>query len=186
MSSISDLHAQRFHFGGSMAILASQVDGDNLKGFNKFGFNAGLLSGYSLNTSNWLVVELQYSTFGSKQRKEVSTMRLETEIRTLNVLCGYAVWFGDAWDGSKKFRLLIGPRMHAIQKASLGRNSERNVLDRYFISGNVSFGILLSESFVMDLSYNQGLSNILKAEYMGIESLNPYYLSFGITYYLYK
>ncbi len=182
----SGLHGQKFHFGGTVAVVASQVDGDNLRGFNKLGYSAGLLSGYSFNSSHWLMVELQYATFGSNQNNEDNATRLETEFKTINVMCGYVLRFGDAWDGTKKFRISVGPRIHAIQKSKLGRDDGHALLDRYILSAHASFGILLSDSFILDLSYNQGLSNILKTELMGIDKLKPYYLSLGVVYYLYK
>jgi len=183
---LSGLYGQKFHFGGSAAVITSQVDGDNLRGFNKLGFNVGLMSGYSLNANNALVVELQYATFGSAQSREYGVQHLETEIHTLNILLGYTLRFGDNWDGSKKFRLLVGPRIHAIQKSRLREKDGKGSLDRYFVSGHAGLGVLLSDSVILELSYNQGLSNILKTKMEGIEKLNPYYLSLGITYYLYK
>lgn len=107
-------YAQKFHFGGNISLVASQVDGDNLRGFNKLGYSAGLLGGFALSEESWFVLELQYTTFGSNQRKERSPVRLETDFRSINVLLGYALRFGDAWDGSKKFRALGGLRLHSI------------------------------------------------------------------------
>ena len=167
-------------------MIISQVDGDNLRGFNKIGFSIGLLSGYSLSDNSALVVDLQYATFGSAQSKEFGNPYLETEIQTINMLAGYSLRFGDSWDGSKKFRILIGPRLHAIQKSRLGRNHVSGGLDRYFVSANLGFGVYLSNSFVLDINYNHGLSNILKTPMESVEKLNPYYLSLGLTYYLYK
>lgn len=177
---------QKFHFGGSIALVASQVDGDNLRGFNKLGYSAGLLGGYSFSPGSWLVVDLQYSTFGSNQRKEQSPIRLETDFRSINILCGYALRFGDAWDGSKKFRVMAGLRMHSVQKAVLGGDEDRTLVDRYFISLNLSLGLLMTENWLLDLSYNQGMSNILKNDIAEIDKLIPYYISLGVLYYLHK
>ncbi len=186
LSVLPGLYGQNFHFGVTAAAITSQVDGDNLRGFNKLGFNVGLLSGYSLSTRSALVVELQYATFGSGHGQEYGVATLETEIKTLNVFTGYILRFGDAWDGSKKFRLSIGPRIHAIQKAELGGKEGKGMLKRYFVSANVGVGAFLSEHLIVDLNFNHGLSNILKTEMEDFQSLQPYYLALGLTYYLYK
>jgi hypothetical protein len=177
-------NAQKFHFGLSTAVIASQVDGDNLRGFNKLGYNAGVLGGFSLDPTNAIAVELQYAVFGSNQSKETGVVRLETEIKTLNILCAYALRLGDSWDGVKKFRLLVGPRLHAIQSAKFGDSSDRDLWTRYFVSANVAFGVLLADRVILDLGYNHGLTNILRQDLNVVDKLNPYYLSLGLTWYL--
>jgi hypothetical protein len=176
--------AQQFHFGGGIGLVASQVDGDNLRGFNKLGYSAGIVGGFAIHPEHWIVVELQYATFGSNQRKETSAIKLETDLRSINVLCGYAIRFGDAWDGSKKFRAMPGLRLHALQKAVLGKEESLDLVDRYFVSLNLSFGLLLTDRWILDLTYNQGLSDILKEDREEISKLNPYYLTLGVVYYL--
>lgn len=186
LTSTVRVSGQEFHFGGEASLLLAQVDGDNLRGFNKFGFGAGLFTGYTIAPNHGLLLELQYAEMGSRQRKEVSGVKLETDIQTLNILFAYTLRFGDTWDGKKKYRLVAGPRLHSIQKAKIGLHGDRSLLDRYFLAAHAGFGILLSESFVIELAYEQGLTNILKETYQTFDKLAPYSLSIGLVYYLYK
>lgn len=68
----------------------------------------------------------------------------------------------------------------------LGSEENRSLVDRYFVSLNLSMGLLMTEHVLLDLSYNQGLSNILRQELAEITKLTPYYLSLGVLYYLHK
>ena len=183
----TSLCGQRFQFGASGAALLSQVDGDHLRGFNKFGYSAGLVGGYSLNSSNWVVVQLQYSNFGSRQRDESDELKtVETNFNTINAFCGYALRFGDSWDGSRRFRLLVGPKIHSVQKAELDGKPSKSSVDRYFLSASASIGAFISRSMIVDLGYEQGLTTIVKDGIPGLPGLVPYYLSIGTTVYLFQ
>jgi len=180
------ISAQKFHFGLNAAVTASQVDGDNLRGFNKIGYSAGLTGGYAFSPVSWMVVELQYTTFGSAHGNENSPIKLETDIRTINTLCAYSVRFGDAWDGVARFRAVAGPRFHAVQHAVLGNTNDRNQLKKTFFSLHLGCGMLLTENLLLDLGYQHVLGNILEADVPGIDRLRPFFLSLGLTCYLYR
>ena len=176
---------QDFHFGASAAMIASQVDGDDLNGFNKFGGEFGLLGGYSINDANWLVLNLQYASFGSRRTDEDSGVSSEIGLRSINVLPAYSLRFGDSWDGQKKFRLVVGPKFQRIIGVE-SRDFEREDLRTMFVSGNLGLSYLISNSFIIDLTYTHSFQNIVKNPSEKTDTLIPYYLSFGLSYYLYK
>lgn len=178
--------AQTFHFGGNAALALSQVDGDNLKGFHKVGYSAGLIGGYSLSSASWIVVELQYTTFGSRHENEESPVRLETAFRTVNMLLGYSLRFGDAWDGVPRFRAIAGPRVHAVHQATLGAIDDREQVRSPFITLHLGVGMLATEDLLIDVRYNHTLGNILERQIPEIQKLTPYYLSIGLAWYLYR
>ncbi len=183
---VTGLRGQKFHFGGVASVIASQVDGDNLRGFNKLGLSLGLLGGYSLSDAAWLDIELHYSTFGSARRNEDLGIQLETEIRTINILTAYSLSFGDSWDGIRRFRLLLGPRFHVVQSARIGSQGDQTDISRVLVSAHAGLGVFLTHNSILDLSYNQVLGNILKTEIREINRLDPYYLSLGISLYLHR
>ena len=64
---VSICHAQRIHGFVSGGITAAQIEGDELKGFNQFGFNGGVgaLTAISSNGLWGLSVEINYNERGS-------------------------------------------------------------------------------------------------------------------------
>lgn len=133
-----------------------------------------------------MVVELQYTTFGSNHRNEDIAVRLETEFNTVNVMLGYSLRIGDAWDGVRRFRVMAGPRFHSVQKARLGSMTDKDQVKSSFLSLHIGAGMLLTENLLLDVRYNHALSDILEIEIPEIESLTPYYVALGVTYYLYR
>ena len=177
------LNSQKFHFGASAGIVASQIDGDNLRGFNKYGYQVGLLGGCSLNARNWIAVELRHATFGSVKRNEQATARVAVDLQSIDVLFAYSRRVGDAWDGQQKFRFLVGPRIHRVINAK-SELVEKDDLSTFFISAHFGISHLISRSLLIDLTYTHGLMDILDTEFQGVSKLQPYYLSLGLSYYL--
>lgn len=181
-----ELAAQKFHFGGSIAATACQVDGDDLVGFNKLGFQGGLLGGYSFDSHNWLVVELQYSSIGSKKKNEDVDLNLEMDMQTINVFLGYSRRFGDTWEGRQKFRLFAGPKVQRIIEVE-SPNIPENSFKSMFVSAEIGCSYIFTPSFMADLTYTHSLMNILdEPAGSSTDKLVPYYLSLGVSYYLNK
>ena len=55
----------QFTFGVTGALSLTQIEKDNLRGFNNVGFESGLIGGYKINDSQSILVEMKYSRFGS-------------------------------------------------------------------------------------------------------------------------
>ena len=177
--------SQKFHFGVNAGVIASQLDGDGLSGFNKIGYHAALVGGYSITDVHWVTVELQNTAFGSRRRNEDVEMNPETDLNSVNVLLAYSLRFGDSWDGVRKFRFMIGPKFNSILKAN-GPNIDEDVIRSSFIAGQATFSFVPSESFMIDLSYTHAFQNILTEELSTTDSLVPYYLTLGLTYYIFR
>jgi hypothetical protein len=194
---LQPLSAQKFQFGVNTSLILSQIEGDQLRGFNKVGFSYGLVGGYSFNPSNWLVVSLNSSTFGSKKNEEKPSsvnnkILIETQLRTINVLFAYSRRFGDSWDNTKKYRALIGTRIHKTV------DHETKVFDAFvtepisfedqdfkstFFSVELGIGAFLRKDLLIDLTYNHVPINILKETKANIVKSAPFYLSVNLSYY---
>ena len=59
-------YGQRFHGGPMTGLVVSQVDGDNLGGYNKPGIRAGGWVNTQISDLTTLQLELQYIQKGSK------------------------------------------------------------------------------------------------------------------------
>ncbi len=178
-------YAQKFHFGINAGVTASQLDGDELSGFNKIGYHVALVGGYSIKDAHWITVELQNTAFGSKRKNEDVEMNLQADLNSVNVLLAYSLRFGDSWDGVRKFRFMVGPKFNSILKAS-GPNISEDVIRNSFIAGQATFSYVPSKSFMIDLTYTHAFQNILTEELPTTDSLVPYYLTLGVTYYIFK
>ena len=56
----------RFHAGGVLGLIASQVDGDDFAGFNKLGVTGGFIAELPLSKYFFISTEILYSQKGSK------------------------------------------------------------------------------------------------------------------------
>jgi len=176
-------NARKFHFGVSAGVIASQVDGDELNGFHKFGYQVGLLSGYSFSDAHWFVLDLQYGTYGSKKKDEDVERNLESDLKSINILLAYSLRFGDSWDGVRKFRFIVGPKIHRLIKVE-GPNISKDALKNQFIAAHVGFSYVASKSVLIDLTYTHSVVNLLKEPLMTTDTYVPYYLTLGVSYYV--
>jgi hypothetical protein len=90
---------QKFHGGGRLAIQFTQVDGDDLGGYNKVGLLTGGFANVSfLNERIKLQIELNYAQKGSKSTTENHPnnipYRLDIHQIELPVLFGWNIWKG--------------------------------------------------------------------------------------------
>jgi hypothetical protein len=177
-------HGQKFHFGATTGLVLSQVDGDNLTGFNHIGYSVGVLGGYSIDEYHWMLLELQYATLGSKRSSEASGMPLPTDFKAIGVMLAYSVQFGDAWDDTREFRFLIGPRYNAIVDADVSLLTEDDL--RNYLSFQATISYALSRNFLLDLSYSHALQNIMRKPLEDFDRLVPYYFSLGVSWYLHR
>jgi hypothetical protein len=187
-SYVQDVAAQddserQFHFGASGGVIASQIDGDALNGFHKLGYQFGLLGGYSFNDAHWFVIELQYGAYGSKKKNEDVEENLEADLSSINVLVGYSLRFGDSWDGKRKFRLIVGPKFHRLIKVE-GPNIKKESLKSQFIAAHVGFSYAVTKSIFLDLTYTHSVMNLLNEPLTTTDTYVPYYLAFGVSYYV--
>jgi len=130
-------------------------------------------------------MELQYGSFGSNKKNEDIERNLESELKSINVLLGYSLRFGDSWDGIRKFRLIVGPKYHRLIKVE-GPNITKDSLKTQFIAAHLGFSYAVSQSLFIDLNYTHSLINILKEPLVTTDTYVPYYLTLGVSYYLSK
>ena len=174
---------RKFHFGVSAGVIASQIDGDELNGFHKFGYQVGLMSGYSFNDAHWFVLDLQYGTYGSKKKDEDVERNLESDLKSINILLAYSLRFGDSWDGVRKFRFIVGPKIHRLINVD-GPNISKDDLKNQFIAAHVGFSYVASSAILIDLTYTHSVMNLLKEPLMTTDTYVPYYLAIGVSYYV--
>lgn len=194
-------HAQKFELGIQSSFLISQVEGDRLSGFNKVGYSGGLLGGFGFNSGSKLVVGGFYSKLGSVRGGEQTNIRpenilVELNLSTANVLFAYSGNLGSTWSGNPRFRYLGGFRLNRLLSSSSKSHSsgiefenvrfDKEYLNNYFISLNLGLGFYLTPDLLFDITYQHSVQNILKDPKLNINKLAPFFLSFDLSYYLFK
>ena len=193
--------AQGFHFGAQLSGILSQIEGDKLNGFNRAGYSFGLVGGFTFNETHALIINPQYAFLGSKKgsekfSNEVNQLFIELDISTINFLGGYSFRFGDTWTEEKKYRVNAGMRIHrkintktniirTSQAANVTFDEDQDLKD-FFMCLELGAGINLSRNFALELSYSHSLQNILKNQKGNITKLIPFYLSLGVSYYIFR
>ncbi len=199
--SIHFINAQGFHFGANLSGVTSQVEGDKLRGFHHHGFSFGLIGGYTFNADHYLVISPQFTFFGSNRKderfsKEANQIFVEMDLSTINTLFGYSYRFGDSWTEDKKYRVNAGLRVHRLIKANThiirtGRVGDVMIvkgddLPDFFLTLDLGVGLNLTPNIGLELSYNHAIQNLLKNQKVNITKLAPFYLSLGVSYYIFK
>ena len=89
------LYGQDFKAGIIAGVVPSQVDGDNMSGFNKIGFTGGAYASKSLNNNWFLQSEIIYTMKGSRvassKNTDFSKRELTTNYIDLGIYCGYYI-----------------------------------------------------------------------------------------------
>ncbi len=115
------MQAQRFQFSFHGAIVASQIDGDRIMGYNKLGYNLGIQGGLKFNDKSEFIVSQGFSSFGSSSGSvilsSINDYYIELSMKSANVLFAYAHYFGKKAKRSQKkveanFRMYAGVRLH--------------------------------------------------------------------------
>jgi len=185
----------QFTFGLKSGLILSQVEGDNMVGFKKAGYDIGLTGGYELNENHDIIIELSFSQSGSNRRSEAIPQNInrslwEIDLKTINIFTAYAFKFGDNWDGTKDYRFTGGFKFNKILDSEINIYNRRSVtnevksLNSSFISLRVGPGVHISDHFALDFFYEHTIGNIAKSNSeTASRSLNPYAISFVLSYY---
>lgn len=190
----ADAQERRFNAGLIAGLNASQIDGDQLAGFNRIGVTAGIRGSAVLSERFDLNVEMLYSQRGS--RPDIFNALLEPDI---NISLQYAevpvyIGFYD-WKKDDYYKV----KVHA--GVSYGRLIKASTLDAYvddqvdledlsdsFNSNDLSWiigaSIYFSKHFGMTLRYTRFVNKLFNPAKAGINgpALRSYFLTFRFEY----
>jgi len=122
--------AQRFHLGAIGGMNVSQIDGDDLTGYDKKGWTFGIRSVATINESLNFSTELLYSERGSVSKDFSSTIikrKLDLNYAEINFLFNIMDWY-NAYTKRYKMQYSFGISMGRLVKTSIFDNiaSESN------------------------------------------------------------
>lgn len=184
----------QFTFGTQAGLTLSQIEGDNLRGFKKAGYEFGLLGGYRLSNSNSISIALSYGLIGSKKANTpvptTNTKYLsELSLNTLSVFCGYVFEIGDNWEGTSDFRFTSGLKYskiistNAVHFGKDGLFSSSDILNNDMLLLKFGPGVFISDKVLLEIFYEHSLINVAKQiDSPYINKAVPFYLSFALSY----
>lgn len=155
--------AQSFRVGLRGGITATQVDGDQLQGFDKGGLLGGLTLSRQVSERTSLGMEMFFIQKGS--RKPVSQ---EDNSFYLMRLTYVEVPFLVRWDAGKKIILETGPAfgvlVHSMERDQIGIINYAPAFEKREYSFNAGMGYRLSDKMVFDARYSFSLLPVRRFE----------------------
>lgn len=158
--SIHQIQAQIFHGGLKGGICASQVSGDNLRGFDKAGLFGGLYAGIDVGNQSQLILEMQFVQKGSRQNAKPDKGIYTSYLLRLNYI---ELPFMFVWRGNSYFEIEGGLSYGRLMKYTDVEYDENGVLQnmnpfrKYEISVHLGMNYLLSDNFKVNFRLNNSL-----------------------------
>ena len=184
-------NAQRFGAKAVAGFNMSQIAGDQLAGFDKFGLNAGLSGNAEILPKLHLHVEFLYSQRGSRPGIFNSNvdpdLNIDLRYVDLPVYVTYSDWYDEEKDFYKAY-LLGGFSYGRLLSATTSDNfnapgDDLETLVDFFnendFSWLVGFGFRLGSRIGIQLRYTSSINLLLDAEKEGLNtfSLRPFFLT---------
>lgn len=153
-------YSQFFHGGMRLGGNGSQVSGDRLSGFDKFGFHGGLYVGVNLNERTRLQLEMMYVQKGSRQNAKPHKGIYSSYLLRLNYI---ELPLMLVWRGNSYFELEGGLSYGNLMNNTDVEWDENGVLPgmapfrKYEISVQLGFNYLLNENLRVNFRLNNSI-----------------------------
>jgi hypothetical protein len=193
----AESNAQRFSAGLLGGLNASQIDGDNLAGFDKVGLTGGILTTMEFESPFRMNMEFLYSERGSRPDIFNPEYDPDIEISLKYVELPVYVSLGDWWQEEGEYYkvsvhggLSYGRLLNA--KTTDYYNSAEESYDQlvqYFSENDLSWllgmSLRMSKSWGITARYSRGIIPLLDADKhdLATSDLRTYWLTFRFEYY---
>ncbi len=183
---------ERFTFYQKLGLLRSQVDGDNMTGYDKTGFEIGAGVNYKLSRGLFLNLGLQYNKLGSVRPTEFEDLipgitELGTDINAFGAQAGFMFRPVDKKifiSNSILFNRLTKFRAESYTFDGVVETPfelERS-LRSSFLSTEFVFGLDLFQNFGIYASVFISFSNLIEIPYNDLRVMRPYHIGIGAYY----
>lgn len=185
------IKAQDFHAGLQFGIVPSQVDGDEMTGFNKIGLTSGAFVERDINEKFFLFTDLAFTMKGSRvassKNIDFNKIELTTNYIDWGLYAGYRL--------NDKISLKAGliPSVLIYQKQMTAGGFE-SLYENPFRAFNLLFSgganYRFSKHFSINASYNYSITSIRPGElviidtHIGVSNAQyHHYLNFSLMYH---
>jgi len=151
---------QMFIGGFKAGTCGSQVSGDRLSGFDKFGLYGGLYAGINLNDRSRLHFEMMFVQKGSRQNAKPNKGIYSSYLLRLNYIELPLIY---TWRGNSYFEIEAGASYGYLMKNTDIEFDENGILPgmspfrKYEISVHLGFNYLLNENVRINFRLNNSL-----------------------------
>lgn len=182
--SFNSLEAQRFGGGLKIAGTLSQIDGDDVYGFNKLGFETGVFGSARLSKIIDLEIHFSYNQRGSRSTAE-DPMLVKINLNYLDVPIFFVVKDWLITEDNKEYY-----RMHFLGGLSLGRlisSSSITGIDEDFKKTDFSWilgaNYYYSRSWGIAAKYTRSFNSLYNySKSNQLIKMNSYFISLGLIY----
>lgn len=153
-------NAQFFYGGFRAGLNGSQVSGDQLSGFDKFGLHGGLYAGVKLNQKSRLQVEMLYVQKGSRQNAKPDKGIYSSYLLRLNYIELPLIFI---WRGNSYFEIEGGLSYGSLMSNTDVEWDENGLMpgmspfNKYEISVQLGFNYLLNENLRANFRLNNSI-----------------------------
>lgn len=160
--SFTDVFSQEFKGGAFLGLTLSQVDGDDMAGYNKIGANGGFFVNRMISRESALQAELFYSMKGSSVKSSKNT-NFQTEISAsyVDLSLYYKYFFTEQFAG----KIGLTPSVLVSHKETLmGNENNTNEFRKFTTQFSVGAEYFLTENWFASLTFNYSLISLRKGD----------------------
>lgn len=190
VSVLDNVSGQKFNATISGGFNVSQLEGDNLSGFNKIGINTGIRLEYASKDQNGIATELLFHQKGSSSTLQRGTPS-NVETISLNYIAMPVYYFFNEWKNTTEdyYRIQINMGVMTSRLFSVrSTNSFFNNATEDFNNWDVGFsgGLLfrLSPSWGVGAFYERSFLKIYQLPNSDLRGLQSYLINFRILYHI--
>ena len=183
----TNLNAQKFGGGFTIGFNASQIDGDQLAGYHKIGWNAGLNTSYNLNDPWQLNVDFLFSQRGSRSQLFPDASEAVRKI-TLNYIelplyLAYQDWkIDDDFFKIQGFAGISLGRLFSVKNALGDNDINSDNFQKNDLSYLLGVKFMFTKHMGMSGRYTRSFVKMYKNPDDGSKSLLSYFLNFAFFY----
>ena len=152
------IQGQNFNGGIRFGICGSQVNGDNLSGFNKAGIVAGAFVNRNLSKLFNMQMEIVYIQKGSRKPTDDANSYYRLRVHYIEVPLILK------FQASKKINITAGPSFGTLifseENNEFGVYEDALPFEKFEFSGNVGVIYKLDDNWSFDARYNQSITTI--------------------------
>jgi len=152
--------AQFFYGGIKGGLCGSQVSGDRLSGFDKFGLNGGLYAGFNINDKTRLQMEMLYVQKGSRQNAKPDKGIYSSYLLRLNYIELPIIL---VWRGNSYFEIEAGASYGTLMRNTEVEWDENGLMPglkpfrKYEIAAQLGFNYILNENIRIQFRLNNSI-----------------------------
>ncbi len=190
LAQTSSIETQKF--GASLLVSGnlSQLEGDNLSGFNKIGFQGGMLINYDLNKKKGLYAGFLYSQKGSSTGTIKNSTITPQSISLHYLSMPIQYYLNEWWEKDQQDHILrvnMGPiisRLVQVQSTNSFFDNATEDFNKWDLALSIGLSYRLSKKLDLIVSYERSITKVYQIPNSNLNGLQSYLINIGLSYSL--